>query len=135
VLTAGSRAETDRVEVRHAIGMAYLGRDVPGDALVHFVRALEIDPRHIPSALGAGRSDLRLGRWAAALAQADGVLAREPRNSAALFVAAVATARLDRPDEALVILRQAVALAPDNAEFARSLQALEAAMAAARRKP
>ena len=134
-LTAGSRAETDRVEVRYAIGMAYLGRDVPGDALVHFVRALEIDPRHIPSALGAGRSDLRLGRWAAALAQADGVLAREPRNSAALFVAAVATARLDRPDEALVILRQAVALAPDDAEFARSLQALEAAMAAARRKP
>jgi hypothetical protein len=42
---------------------------------------------------------------------------------------------LDRPDEALVILRQAVALAPDNAEFARSLQVLEAAMAAARRKP
>ena len=108
---------------------------MPGDALVHFVRALEIDPRHTPSALGAGRSDLRLGRWVAALAQADGVLVREPRNSAALFVAAVATARLDRPDEALVILRQAVALAPDDAEFARSLQALEAAMAAARRKP
>jgi len=128
-LTVDGRAETNRAEVRYAIGMGYLVRDVPGDALVHFTRALELDPRHIPSALGAGRSEFRLGHWSAALAYADGVLAREPRNGAALFVAAVATARLDRPDQALLMLERAVAQDSENPEYAAALHALRAAMA------
>ncbi len=128
-LTTDSRAETNRVEVRYAIGMGYLVRGVPGDALVHFARALELDPGHIPSALGAGRAELRLGHWSAALAGANGVLAREPRNSAALFVAAVATARLDRPEQALLMLGQAVVLDPKNPEYAAALHTLQAAMA------
>jgi len=128
-MTADSRGETNRVEVRYAIGMGYLVRDVPGDALVHFTRALELDPRHVPSSLGAGRSEFRLGHWSAALAHADGVLAREPGNSAAMFVAAVATARMDRPGQALSLLERAIVLEPGNPEYAAALLALRAAMA------
>lgn len=127
-MTAAGRGETNRVEVRYAIGMGYLARDVPGDALVHFTRALELDPLDVPSALGAGRSEFLLGHWSAALAHADGVLAREPGNSAALFVAAVATARMDRPGSALPLLERAVVLDPTNAEYAAALRALKAAI-------
>jgi tetratricopeptide (TPR) repeat protein len=124
-MTSDSRGETNRVEVRYAIGMGYLARDVPDDALVHFTRALQIDPRHTPSALGAGRSEFQLGRWPAALGHADGVLAREPGNSAALFLAAVAAARMDRPGPALVMLERAVELEPKNPEYAAALRVLK----------
>lgn len=132
-MTADGRDETNRADVRYAIGMGYLVRDVPGDALVHFTRALRLDPGHVPSALGAGRSEFRLGHWSAALAHADGVLAREPRNSAALFVAAVATARLDRPDQALLMLERAVVLDPENPEYAAALRVLKTSMAPGQR--
>jgi len=53
------------------------------------------------------------------------VAEREPKNATALFVAGIAAGRLRKPDEALTLIRRAVAIEPDNAQFQVALKHLE----------
>ena len=53
------------------------------------------------------------------------VALREPENATALFVAGIAAGRLRKPDQALTLIRRAVALEPENAQFQVALKHLE----------
>jgi hypothetical protein len=53
------------------------------------------------------------------------VAEREPKNATVLFVAGIAAGRLRKPDEALTLIRRAVAIEPGNAQFQVALRHLE----------
>jgi Flp pilus assembly protein TadD len=66
-------------------------------------------------------------RTAEAFHLAGQVAEREPENATALFVAGIAAGRLRKPEEALTLIRRAVALEPENAQFQVALKHLERA--------
>ncbi len=122
--TTESARELERAEGRYWIGVGCLRRGAPADALVHFDRALALEPAHVASALGASTAALQLGRFADALAFARRALAREPARPTALFLAGAASWWLGQTDEAGRFLERAVALEPQNAEFRGALERL-----------
>jgi tetratricopeptide (TPR) repeat protein len=123
-ITAGSEGELERAEARYWMGIACLRRLAPAEALVHFERALALDPVHVPSAAAASMAALMLGRHADALAHAERALAREPREPQALFFAGVSSWWLGRKDDAQRYLERAIALEPQNVEFRGALARL-----------
>jgi spermidine synthase len=116
-VTPGSQALLARAEVRHAIAMGYLAREIPLDAAEQFEQGLALDPEHVPSLLGAAAAHLSLGRPAPALDRARRALALAPRNAAAHFAAGLALEALGRRLEALPALEQAAALEPANVQY------------------
>lgn len=124
-LTAESARELDGAEAQYWVGIACLRRLAPAAALAHFERALTLDPRHVPSAVGASTAALMLGRHADALALAEQALAREPGEPRALFFAGVASWWLGRKDDAQRYLERAAALEPQNVEFRGALARLK----------
>jgi spermidine synthase len=50
----------DTVGARHAIGRAYVAKDLPAEAARHFEAALKADPRHVPSWIELGKAQKRL---------------------------------------------------------------------------
>ncbi|MCM2256416.1 MAG: tetratricopeptide repeat protein [Vicinamibacteria bacterium] len=81
---------------------------------------------HLDSALGWAR--LRLGRPEAAAADFEAAIGRRPQDVSALAGASAAAARLGRDEEAVVFLRTAAALAPEEARLARRLAGLKLAV-------
>jgi spermidine synthase len=126
-VSADSRRELDRPEVRYQIGLAYLHRNAREDALAQFEQALRLDPGHTPSMLAAGVLYLR-GRPAEALALARKILAREPRNAKPYFLAGLASTALYGPSEGIASLEQAFALDPQNVEIAAALNRVRRAI-------
>jgi spermidine synthase len=124
-LTAGSRDFLQRPEVRYWIGAAYLKRQMPEDALAQFQQALQLDPEHTQSLLGASRVHLSLRRPAEALGLAKRAIAREPINADAFFLAGLASRALDATTEAAAFFERAATLQPQNAEFRRTLEHVE----------
>ena len=61
------------------------------DALVHFRRALELDPRHTPSMIEASAIHLGWGEGLEALRLARIASEREPRNVVPLVLAGLAS--------------------------------------------
>jgi Flp pilus assembly protein TadD len=57
---------------------------------------------------------------------------RDPKDGTAHFVAGIAAGRLRKPEEALALLRRAVALDPDNAQYQVALRHLERTTTGAR---
>jgi spermidine synthase len=121
-LTPESAGELERADSRYWVGVGCLRRGAPADALVHFEKALALDPAHIASALSASTAALQLGRHADALAFARRALAQNPAQPAALFLAGAASWWLGRTDEAGSFLERAAALDPQNAEFRGALE-------------
>jgi tetratricopeptide (TPR) repeat protein len=128
-LTPEGRREIDRPQARALIGFTDLWRRVWDDALAQFRRALELDPNYTPALVGTGESLLRLGRPKDGLDLAEKVLAREPRNVDALYLAGLASTALDDRVKGIAYLEQASALAPGNEDLKRALQAAERAPA------
>jgi tetratricopeptide (TPR) repeat protein len=95
------------------------------DAEIQFRRALELDPRSLPAQLGMSIVMLQGDRTEDAFRLSSGVAEREPSNATALFVAGIAAGRLRRPDQALSLIRRAVALEPENPQFQLALRHLE----------
>jgi tetratricopeptide (TPR) repeat protein len=120
-VTPASKDALDRPDVRYWIGAAYLSRHMPEDALSHFQRALQLDPEHTRSLLGASRVYLGLRRPAEALGFSKKVIAREPLNADAFFLAGLASRALNATTDAAAFLEQATTLEPQNAEFRRAL--------------
>jgi spermidine synthase len=109
-VTAKSRAALDEPDVRFAIGATYLSYGAGPEALVQFHRALERDPRHLPSLLGAAETYLKSGRYAEGFDLARRAMAVEPRSVGALYLAGLAADKLGRPEEAVELLERGVAL-------------------------
>lgn len=121
-VTPDSREELEQPEVRYMIGLTYLIRNVLEDALVHFQRALQLAPEHTPATLAASAVYLRLGRPSTALDLARQVVAREPVNANAFFLAGLAFEALNAPSDAVTFLERAVELQPQNGEFQTALR-------------
>ena len=124
-VTASSRPALEHADVRSWIGRVDLTRLAYDDARLQFQRALELDSRSLPAQLGMSIVLLQKDGTEEAFRLARQVADREPKNATALFVAGIAAGRLRKPDEALTLLRRAVALEPDNAQFQVALRHLE----------
>jgi spermidine synthase len=120
-VTAESRGELEDADVRYGIGMAYLSRNASEDALPHFARALQLDPQHAPSMLGASAAQLALGHPSEALQFAKRALAREPRDPKAYVLAGRAAGALNAPAQAVAFLEQAFRLDPADARVRSEL--------------
>ena len=124
-VTASSRPSLEHADVRSWIGRVDLTRLAYEDAQLQFQRALELDPRSLPAQLGMSIVMLQGNQSEEAFRLARQVSEREPENASALFVAGIAAGRLRKPDQALTLIRRAVALEPDNAQFQVALKHLE----------
>jgi hypothetical protein len=120
-VTAESRGELEDADVRYGIGMAYLSRNASEDALPHFARALQLDPQHAPSMLGASAAQLALGHPSEALQFANRALAREPRDPKAYVLAGRAAGALNAPAQAVAFLEKAFRLDPADARIRSEL--------------
>jgi spermidine synthase len=121
-LSPESRAQLDGVELDNAVGLAHLRREGFEEALVHFNRALGLEPRNTSAQIGVGRASLGLDRDALALEFAQRALAREPAHPEALLLAGKALVRLFRAEEAIPLLERGLGLDPANRELAEALQ-------------
>jgi tetratricopeptide (TPR) repeat protein len=120
-VTAESRAALERPDTRYWIGAGCLSRQALEDALPHFERALQLDPGHTRSLLGASWVHLNLRHPSEALDLAQQAIAREPLNANALFLAGLASQALNSIMQATAFFERAVTLQPENAEFRRAL--------------
>ena len=94
---------------------------LPEYALTQFQQALQLDPEDTRSLLGAGHASLNLRRPAEALGLAKRVIANEPINADAYFLAGLASRALDATTEAATFFERAAALQPQNVAFRRQL--------------
>ncbi len=124
-VTASSRPALEHADVRSWIGRVDLTRLAYDAAHLQFQRALELDPRSLPAQVGMSIVLVQKDRTEEAFRLARQAAEREPKNATALCVAGIAAGRLRRPNQALTLIRRAVALAPDNAQFQAALRHLE----------
>lgn len=110
-----------RADVEHRLGDVLLQGGHSREARVHFRRALEVDPAHLPSRTSLGGLLADEGQWEAARQELEAVLERDPENPAARL-------RLARLHVAEA-LQRGVPLSP--AVEARVVTDLEAALDAA----
>jgi tetratricopeptide (TPR) repeat protein len=127
-VTRDSQPEFERAEVRYWVGMGYLERGLVDDALEHFQRALQRDPRHRPSMLWAGTAHLRLSRPGEALRLAKAVLDRDPRDVEALVLAGLASTALRTPAQAVAYVERASQLRPQDPRIQRTLTRMQLAL-------
>jgi spermidine synthase len=127
-VTPDSRAELEQAEVRYAIGLGYLRKNEPRDALAQFQRALLMDSTHEPSLVGTGWALLASSQPAAALEEATKALALEPRDVEALGVAAIASLALGQNRQAIGYLERALRLHPRDYRIRQAMQAAQLAL-------
>ena len=125
-LTPESRRYLEDASVEAGIGAGYASRYVYSEALAHLSRALQIDPDFRPALIWNASVLLRVGQPAVALTMAQRVLAREPQNAEALFLAGLAYEATHAREQALAAIRQAVALQPRNRLYQAALQRISA---------
>jgi len=112
--------QPDRAEDRYAMGLAYVAKEAPDDALTEFDQALRLDPGHVPSLFERGRLLRRRDRLADALGALEAAAARAPRNAEIQFEIGQARQAQSGPAAALDAYRRAVLLAPARADFIRA---------------
>jgi spermidine synthase len=122
-ITPESRRALESAPVRHTIGMVYLSRGVLSEADTQFQRALALDPTYTPAQLGSAKVLVRTGQYSEALARAQQVLAREPRNVEALLVAGLASTGQATEAQAKTFFDRALALQPQS-EIQRAVKKL-----------
>jgi len=111
----------ETAETRYSIGKGAQQRGAAKDALVHFRRALELDPGHTPSMIEASAIHLGWGEGLEALRLARIASAREPRNVVPLVLAGLASSRMNAPERALEFFQRAAVLDPQNARIRQLL--------------
>jgi spermidine synthase len=113
-MTPESRPELETAQTRYWIGKGAQRRQGAADALLHFRRALELDPGHTPSLIEASAIHLGRGDGQEALRLARIAAKREPGNVAPLVLAGLASSRMNAPTQALEFLQRAATLDPQN---------------------
>ncbi len=86
----------------------------------HTVYAIPTASRRSLIGLGSGITAGAVARY-----PIERMAEREPKNATALFVAGIAVGSLRKPDQALTLIRRAVAIEPDNAQFQVALRHIE----------
>ena len=107
----------DQAAVHHAMGLAYVAKNLPDEALVEFDRALLLTPGQVPSLFERGRL-LRANRKPAeALASLELAATLDPKNAEVQYEIGLALLAQEGPAAALDALGRAVALAPSRVDF------------------
>ena len=101
----------------YSIGLVQLSWNNHRDAADSFEHALKLDPAHTGSSIGASTTYLRLGQPLRALELAQSVIARDPGNGNALYLAGISAQALSRSREAIAFFERAVAANPGDPEF------------------
>jgi spermidine synthase len=120
-MTPESRAELETAETRYWIGKGAQRRRAAADALLHFRRALELDPGHTPSMIEASAIHLGRGNGPESLRLARSAAEREPRNAVPLVLAAMALSHVNAHAQALEFLQRAATLDPQNSRIRQLL--------------
>jgi spermidine synthase len=89
-LTPASAAELETAPALHAIGLVPFSQRRWSDSLIWFRRSMDRDAGYTPATIDAAQAMLHLGRTTEAVALAQTVLAREPKNADALALVAAA---------------------------------------------
>lgn len=110
----------DGVEARYAIGVAYVAKGLPDEALAAFNRALARDPGHVPSLLARGRLRRARGEPAEALASLEAAARRAPEDAAIQYEIGAARQAQGGAAAALPAYARAVALAPERVDYLRA---------------
>jgi predicted Zn-dependent protease len=113
------------------VGDLYLGHNEVGEATKWRERAVAIAPHHDDLLLWLADCYLRLGRSEEAQREIDLVMKRNPRNSEALIIAAMAAVRQHRLDDAVTYLERAHAVKPGDGEVEALLARVRAQAARA----
>ena len=110
----------DRAGVHHAIGVAYVAKNLPDEALVEFDRALLLAPGHVPSLFERGRLLRATRKPAEALASLELAAKLDPKNAEVQYEIGLARETHAGPAAALDAFGRAVALAPPRVDFLRA---------------
>jgi predicted Zn-dependent protease len=86
------------------LGQAYLLKGRGQDAENEWKAAVKSDPNLLPPRIALAELSLQTGHFPAALTYCDEILARDPKNSGARFLKAIALVNASRPDEARGVL-------------------------------
>lgn len=114
---AGGADALDAAVTRHAIGLAYLRKDLAAEAAGQFQRALARDPAHGPSLLGLGRALARLEQPVRAIEMLQAAARQDPRSAEAPALLAQLWQAQQIPERALEAWTTAVRLAPDEPAY------------------
>ncbi len=111
-------------QISHNLGNLLLQKNQPAAALLHFQKALEINPRLGGSFLNAGVCQMNLRDYESAQKLFAKARKLQPGNFQAWANHSLALQRLGRHSEAITALTEAVRLAPQNARLRQALQNL-----------
>jgi tetratricopeptide (TPR) repeat protein len=84
--------EPRNAQLHYLLGLVYGLQEKPAEARQSFERALEVSPEAVPAIMELVNLDLREGKTAAALARAQGLVAKAPKLAAGHFLLARAHA-------------------------------------------
>jgi adenylate cyclase len=124
VLATALRLDPDCYEAHAVAGAVAIGRRDHRTAVVHFERALELDPgAYWPAGMvvqsyeGLGEPEATAAAERRALAQCERILAEEPDHSGALGFLVTALAGLGQAERAREWTKRAMLFDPDNARL------------------
>jgi tetratricopeptide (TPR) repeat protein len=121
------RLDNRNGQARYKLGRAHAAnRDLP-HALEHLVRAADLLPTDEAVQLDAVRVLLLAGRYEDGMTRAEGVLARNPKNTMAHVLRASAMAGMSQIDEALTSLEDAIKIDPNRPGSFMDLGTVQAA--------
>ncbi len=123
-LREGLTLSPDHPLINHNLANLLLQKNQFSAALLHFLKALEVNPRLGGAALNAGVCQMNLGDFESAQKLFARARELQPGNFRAWANHSLALQRLGRHSEALKALSEAVRLAPDNARLRKSLENL-----------
>lgn len=123
-LPAADLPALDSPEGRHALGKALLSKGLAAEADAQFARAVELDPRHIPSQLERAALLLDRGQVLRAVRLLEEVLVQQRHHPQAHALLGKAYEQQGLPREALAAYRRAADLAPEDLDVRRHLARL-----------
>jgi tetratricopeptide (TPR) repeat protein len=110
-----------KVVARSNLATMYQNMGQPQKALDEWARVLDIVPHNRPGRLGLANLHLALGQYVQAETQIDWLLKRHPREAVFLSTKASLLIRQNRPEEALAVLRRALAESPGHRDIIKKI--------------
>lgn len=117
--------DPDYKAAQYNLATAYLAKGEPGSALPHFEAAVRLDPKWLEAIYGVAKSDQMLRRWEDAVVNYRRVLKLNAEVPEAYFGLSEIYEELERPSQAIGLLRQGLIYAPGDTAATRRLAELQ----------
>jgi Flp pilus assembly protein TadD len=114
---AAQRLNADRPETRAALGTFYAQRGLFADAVKEFNAPLSLSPQFAPAAINLADLYRELGKDSRSAEVLRSALLASPQDAGLHYALGLALVRLKQSGDALVELRRAAELAPDQARY------------------